>query len=1363
MTVHCLAGPPALPRFRLGRTLEALRREVPGVAGGSAYSVYFVHTVGPPTAEERTALARLVRACTGQRPFRFAGDPGSPAVRQAPPTITRALITPRPGTVSAWSSRATDIVRNCGFHRVRRVEHGVLWTFASPGMSSTGAAPRSLDALYDRMTERLLLLPASEAGLRAEAGWTGLGGAAPAAVEELFRGAPPGRIARIALRPDSERALRNADRRLGLSLNEEEIRWIGERFHELGRDPTDAEVMTFALANSEHCRHKTFNASWTLDGEPAERSPFDMIRHTLAASPGRVLSAYRDNAAVVETEPVGWFGPAPGSGVYRHEREPAGLVVKVETHNHPTAISPFPGAATGVGGEIRDEAATGRGAESRAGLAGFSVSHLRIPGFRQPWETAGPGAPDHTASALEIMLEAPTGAARYHNEFGRPALCGYFRTFERTQEDGRGPAWLGYHKPIMVAGGMGRIRLRHAATAGLRPGALIALLGGPAMRVGLGGGTASSGFSPAVRGRDGRELEFASVQRDNAEMQRRAQEVINACTRSEAPNPILSLHDVGAGGLANAVPELVHGAGRGACVDVRAVPSADPGMSPMEIWCNEAQERYVLAIDPTDRLRLEDVCRRERCPFAVIGTVTEEPRIEVRNGPDGDRVVDLPLRFVLGGAPRLAVDARRVRRPPPSEPELPAGLDAAAALDRVLRLPCVADKTFLVTIGDRTVSGLAARDQMVGPWQVPVADCAAVAAGHRDHAGEAMAMGERPPLAVIDPAAAARMAVGEALTNLAAAGVGALSSVVLSANWMADAGEDGAALHDAVRAVGMEFCPALGVPIPVGKDSLSMRVAWFDDGRARSMSAPLSLVVTAFAPVADVRRVLTPMLVRDAPNRLVFADLGRGRNRIGASALAQVFGLPAAAPPDADADVLRGFFDAAQSLLGGDLVLAYHDRSDGGLAAALCEMAFAGRAGLRIDLTPLGPEPLRALFTEELGAVLQVRAPDADAVLRRLRAVPGLERHVHVIGEADAGDRIRFEHRGAAVLDAPRTGLHRRWSETSYRMQTLRDDPGCAREAFDALLDAHDPGLGAHLTFSPWSDRGGSEREDGVFEAPSKAGPSEAARGRAGPAVLSRHRPAIAILREQGVNGHVELAAAFDRAGFDAVDVHMTDLLHGRRSLDGFAGLAAGGGFSYGDVLGAGGGWAASVLHHERLRETFRAFFTRPDTFTLGICNGCQMLARLAPLIPGADRWPRFGPNRSGQFEARLVTCEVLDSPSIFFRGMAGSRLPAPVAHGEGRVELPDADPGAADPPAACLRFVDNRRRPAERYPANPNGSPGGVTGFTSRDGRATIMMPHPERAFRTVQLSWHPPGWGEDGPWIEIFRNARDWCAEML
>ena len=1389
MTGYYLPGAAARPDFRLEKTLARLRRDLPAVTDLAARSAYFVDAAAPLHDEERAALARLLdpgssaSTCASDR---FPGTPvsaaesgersesatsltGAAAAGRLPGGV-RALVIPRAGTISPWSSKATDIVRNCGFHPVRRVERGTLWVIAGANGVNEGA----LEALHDRMTERVLLLCES---------------AAPdlAVPADLFREAPAGPLGRISLGREPQRALREADRRLGLALNEDEIRWLCDRFAALGRDPTDAELMMFAQANSEHCRHKIFNASWTVDGRPDARSLFDMIRHTHAASPGRVLSAYHDNAAVVEGGTVAWFGPDPATGAYRHAAEPSGLLMKVETHNHPTAVSPFPGAATGSGGEIRDEAATGRGAESRAGLVGFSVSSLRIPGFEQPWEANGPGTPSHIASALDIMLEAPIGAARFNNEFGRPALCGYFRTFEQAKEGGGG-TWHGYHKPIMIAGGMGRIRARYVAKAALRPGTLIAVLGGPAMLIGLGGGAASSGVAsgpgaddprrPRTRNRargdssesdqhrrrhdqqldhadhdtssvgddlHRQQLDYASVQRDNAEMQRRAQEVIDGCTRLGDRNPILSIHDVGAGGLANAVPELVHAAGLGVRVDLGAILAADPGLSPMELWCNEAQERYVLAIDPADRDRFESICRRERCPISVIGEATEASRIDVRDERRGERAVDVPVDLVLGDLPRLARESRHAPRAPRKAVALPAGIDTMPILARVLRLPCVADKTFLVTIGDRSVSGLVARDQMVGPWQVPVADCAVTAADHLGSAGEAMAMGERSPLAVLDPAASARMAIGEALTNLAAAGVEALPAVVLSANWMADAGRDDTALHDAVRAAALDFCPRLGVPIPVGKDSLSMRTAWRDGGRERVVSAPLSLVVSAFAPVADVRRTVVPVLATEAGNRLLFVDLGLGRDRLGGSALAQVLGLRGGDPPDVDdADVLRGFFNVVQELIEEGAVTAYHDRSDGGLAATLCEMAFAGRAGLRIDVTPLGPEPVPALFSEELGAVFQVRPQDAPRVLERLRAVPSLAPHVHSIGEADASARIRFEHRGITILDAARVDLHRAWSETSYRMQALRDEPECAREAFDALLDDTDPGLGATLTFAygqafPESGATADAVATAVASRPTRAPAS--------------HRPRVAILREQGVNGHRELAAAFDRAGFEAVDVHMTDLLENRRSLETFTGLAAGGGFSYGDVLGAGGGWAATVLHREGLREAFRAFFARPDTFTLGICNGCQMLARLGSLVPGAGAWPRFLPNRSGQFESRLVMCEVLESPSIFFRGMGGSKLPVVVAHGEGR-----ADPGPGVP-TPCLRFVDNRHRPARAYPANPSGSPGGLTGFTSRDGRATILMPHPERTIRTVQLSWHPPEWEEDSPWMAMFRNARGWC----
>ena len=1393
MTAYSLPGSAAFPEFRLGKTLETLRRGLPSISGLSARTAYFVDAPGALDSEELAAIGRLLDPSSGTGSFTLTGP------FQGAAGDLRALVVPRAGTISPWSSKATDIARNCGFHRVRRIERGTVWQL----FGVTEIAGSRLEALFDRMTERLLTFttPAGSAPRDGTAG----GLEVPA---DMFRDPPARPLGRIRLHPEPERALRDADRRLGLALDDAEIRWLGERFEALARDPTDAELMMFAQANSEHCRHKTFNAPWTVDGRTAAQSLFDMIRHTHTVNPGQVLSAYRDNSAVVAGGSVAWFGPDPDTGIYRHVREPAGILMKVETHNHPTAVSPLAGAATGSGGEIRDETATGRGAGSRAGLVGFCVSPLRIPGFVQPWEVDGPGTPFHLATALEIMLEAPIGAARFNNEFGRPAICGYFRTFEQRRDRGDG-AWYGYHKPIMLAGGMGRIRRRFAAKKALRPGALIAVLGGPSMLIGLGGGAASSGGPPGAEagpstaiddethrrepdnaGHDPstvdadlhrreldyanhdpstvdadlhrreldyanhdpstvdadlhrRELDYASVQRDNAEMQRRAQEVVDACTRLGDRNPILSIHDVGAGGLANAVPELVHADGLGARLELGAIPSADPGLSPMEHWCNEAQERYVLAFDPADRRRIESICRRERCPFSVVGTVTDAPRLELGDERTGDRIVDVPVDLVLGDTPRRTREARHRPLPAREATAPPAGTDVMSMLRLVLRLPCVADKSFLVTIGDRSVSGLVARDQMVGPWQVPAADCAVTAADYVGFAGEAMAMGERSPLAVLDPAASARMAIGEALTNLAAAGTGSLSGVVLSANWMADGGHDDTALHDAVRAAALEFCPELGVPIPVGKDSLSMRTAWRSEGRERVVSAPLSLVASAFAPVDDIRRTLTPVVARDVPNRLVVVDLGLGRHRLGGSALEQVSGVRGGEPPDADAEVLREFFDTIQSLVGEGALVAYHDRADGGLAATLCEMAFAGRAGLCIDLTLLGEEPLSVLFSEELGAVLQVREPDVEPVLDRLRKVPRLASHVHAVGEANAGSRIRFRHRGTTILDAARVDLHRTWSETSYRMQSLRDDPDCAREAFDALLDDTDPGLGASLAFpfEPTADHSGA----------SAGGPASPSSTGARP--VRSPRPAVAVLREQGVNGHVELAAAFERAGFDPFDVHMTDLIDGSLSLDRFTGLAAGGGFSYGDALGAGGGWAATVLHRDGLRESFRGFFARPDTFTLGICNGCQMLARLGSLIPGGNAWPRFDFNRSGQFESRLVMCEILDSPSIFFRNMAGSKLPVVVAHGEGRA-VP-----RSEAPAPCLRYVDNRHRPTERYPANPNGSPGGLTGFTSRDGRATILMPHPERTFRTLQLSWHPPGWGEESPWMEIFRNALRWC----
>jgi len=1128
-------------------------------------------------------------------------------------------------------------------------------------------------------------------------------------------------------------ALERANRDWGLALADDEIEYLVENFAALERNPTDVELMMFAQANSEHCRHKIFNADWIIDGEPQPHSLFAMIRNTHRQHPQGVLSAYRDNAAVIEGFRVDRLMPDPATGEYTYTGEDLAILMKVETHNHPTAISPFPGAATGSGGEIRDEGATGRGSKPKAGLTGFSVSNLRIPGWERPWETDH-GKPGRIVSALEIMIEGPLGAAAFNNEFGRPAICGYFRTFEERVPGPTGDEVRGYHKPIMLAGGVGNIAADQVSKGRIPVGAQLVVLGGPAMLIGLGGGAASS----MATGESAEDLDFASVQRGNPEMQRRCQEVIDRCCRLGTDNPIVSIHDVGAGGLSNAMPELVHDSGRGGRFELRTIPSDDPGMSPMEIWCNEAQERYVLAIAPERMAAFQAICERERCPFEVIGEATEEPRLVLGDGYFDNVPIDMPMEVLLGKPPKMLRDVHRRLF---AKRELnTAGIDLGEAALRVLRLPGVADKTFLITIGDRTVGGLVARDQMVGPWQVPVADVGVTCSGYRGYTGEAMAVGERTPVALLQHAASARLAVGEALTNLAAAPVPELGRVVLSANWMVAAGHPGedAGLYEAVKAVGLELCPALGIAIPVGKDSMSMKTVWREGGEERSVTAPLSLIVSAFAPVTDVRRTLTPEPRRDCGDTdLLLIDLGKGRNRLGGSALAQVFKQVGHHPPDVDDPrSLKSFFEAIQALNGKGLLLAYHDRSDGGLFASACEMAFAGHCGLTVRLDDLGDDPVAALFNEELGALIQVRHTDTDEVLQWLHDA-GLGRHTHVVGELREDDRIVFTRAGCELLAAARIEWQRVWSETTWRMQSLRDNPDCAQEEYDRLLDAADPGLHAELAFDPAEDV-------------------------AAPFIGAGARPRVAILREQGVNGQLEMAAAFERAGFTAVDVHMSDIIAGRASLGDFQGVVACGGFSYGDVLGAGEGWAKSILFNGRARDEFEAFFRRGDSFALGVCNGCQMMSNLHELIPGTDLWPRFVRNLSEQFEARLSMVEVLDSPSLFLQGMAGSRMPVVVSHGEGRAEFaPDVRPEAVfEAGIAAVRFVDNHGRPAHTYPANPNGSPLGLTGLTSRDGRVTILMPHPERVFRTVQHSWHPREWGEDGPWMRMFRNARVWLG---
>ncbi|MGE0874993.1 MAG: phosphoribosylformylglycinamidine synthase [Burkholderiales bacterium] len=1296
-----LRGASALSGFRLAKILPLLQAIHPRVRRIAAAYWHFVELDRPLQADEAALLSRLLEY----------GEPASEAKGEL------FLVVPRVGTISPWSSKATDIARNCGLGAVRRVERGIAYHV-------DGRVPAALRGalsapLHDRMTESVL-----------------------AAIEDadaLFRHVPPRPLAHVPLAE-----LEAANARLGLALAADEIAYLRDAYQALGRDPTDAELTMFAQANSEHCRHKIFNADWTIDGEQREQSLFAMIRHTHAANPQGTVLAYSDNAAIMQGRDAQRFY-ADADGVYRPHAGLTHTVMKCETHNHPTAISPFPGAATGAGGEIRDEGATGRGAKPKAGLVGFSVSHLRIPGALQPWELNDPGKPGRIVSALDIMLDGPIGAAAFNNEFGRPNLAGYFRTFEAEAHG----VLRGYHKPIMLAGGIGNIAARDAMKSPLPPGSLMIQLGGPGMLIGMGGGAASS----MGAGANTEDLDFDSVQRGNAEIQRRAQEVIDRCWQLGDANPILSIHDVGAGGLSNAFPELAHSAGRGARLDLRAAPSEDSGMSPREIWCNEAQERYVLSIAPESLAVFRAICGRERCPYAVLGATTADGHLTVEDPLLGGKPVDLDLSIVLGKPPKMLRDVKRLQRAP--APLSLDGIELQDAAYRVLRHPAVADKSFLVAIGDRTVGGLCSRDPFVGPWQVPVADCAVTLLDYAGYAGEAFALGERTPLALIDAPASGRMAVAEAITNLAAARIGRLDRVKLSANWMAAAGCPGedAALYDTVRAVALEFCPALGVAIPVGKDSLSMRTAWAD----KEVLAPLSLIVTAFAPVEDARGTLTPRLRTDAgETELILVDLGCGRNRLGGSILAQVYMQLGDACPDADdAMLVKGLFDAVQELAADGVLLAYHDRSDGGLFAAACEMAFAGHCGVTLNLDPLAADALEdvdafrrdagaqlagrareralaALFAEELGALLQVRAADRTRAMDALRAV-GLGDCSHIVGSPNARDEIRVTRDAKPVFAAPRVALQRAWSETSHRMQALRDNPADAQQEYDRVLDAGDPGLSFALSY-------------------------DAAEDVAAPFIATGVRPRVAVLREQGVNSQVEMAAAFHRAGFEPVDVHMSDVIAGRASLAGFKGLAVCGGFSYGDVLGGGQGWAKSILYHPRARGEFEAFFRRTDTFALGSCNGCQMMAALKEIIPGAEAWPVFVRNRSEQFESRFVMVEVSDSPSILLRGMAGSRMPIATAHGEGRAQFASA----ADARSAivALRFVDNRGAVTETYPLNPNGSPQGITGLTTPDGRFTVVMPHPERVFRSVQMSWSPDRSPEDSPWMRMFRNARIWVG---
>ncbi|AFN76981.1 phosphoribosylformylglycinamidine synthase [Stutzerimonas stutzeri DSM 10701] len=1293
-----LRGAPALSAFRHGKLLAQLTAKVPAVSGLYAEFAHFAEVSGTLGADEEQVLARLLKY--------------GPSVPVQEPAGRLFLVVPRFGTISPWSSKASDIAHNCGLSKIQRLERGIA--FYVQGEFSDANAQLIAAALHDRMTQ-LVLERFEDAA-------------------NLFSHAQPKPLTAVDVLGGGRAALEQANVGLGLALADDEIDYLVTSFTDLGRNPHDIELMMFAQANSEHCRHKIFNASWDIDGESQDKSLFGMIKNTYQMHSEGVLSAYKDNASVIVGHEAGRFYPNPETGEYAATRQPVHILMKVETHNHPTAIAPFPGAATGSGGEIRDEGATGRGSKPKAGLTGFTVSNLNIPDFEQPWEKPY-GKPERIVTPLDIMIEGPLGGAAFNNEFGRPALAGYFRTFEQRVETPRGEEVRGYHKPIMLAGGMGNIREDHVQKGEISVGAKLIVLGGPAMLIGLGGGAASS----MATGASSADLDFASVQRDNPEMERRCQEVIDRCWQLGEQNPIKFIHDVGAGGLSNAFPELVNDGGRGGRFDLRNIPNDEPGMAPHEIWCNESQERYVLSVDAGDFERFKAICERERCPFAVVGEATEELHLTVADSHFGNKPVNMPLNVLLGKTPRMHRSASR-------EAELGDDFSAASvyldeAVARVLRHPAVASKSFLITIGDRSITGMVARDQMVGPWQVPVADCAVTTTSYDVNTGEAMAMGERTPLALLDAPASGRMAIGETLTNLAAARIEKLSDIKLSANWMAAAGHPGedARLYDTVRAVGMELCPQLGLTIPVGKDSMSMKTRWDEEGAEKSVTSPMSLVVSGFAPVVDVRQTLTPQLRLDkGATDLILIDLGRGQNRMGGSILAQVYGKLGRQAPDVDdAEDLQAFFAVIQGLNADGLLQAYHDRSDGGLLTTVLEMAFAGHCGLNLSLDGLlddADEIPAVLFNEELGAVIQVRQDDTEIVLAQFSAA-GLGDCVAVIGQPINNGYVSISLGGNEVFSGDRRLLQQQWAETSYRIQRLRDNVDCADQEFDALLEEDNPGLSVKLSFDVNQDIAAPYIKRGV-------------------------RPQVAVLREQGVNGQVEMAAAFDRAGFAAVDVHMSDILSGRISLEDFKGLVACGGFSYGDVLGAGEGWAKSILFNARARDGFQAFFERSDSFALGVCNGCQMMSNLHELIPGSESWPHFVRNRSEQFEARVAMVQVQESPSIFLQGMTGSRLPIAIAHGEGHAEfeneaaLLEADLSGT----VALRYIDNHGRVTERYPANPNGSPRGITGLTTRDGRVTIMMPHPERVFRAVTNSWRPDEWQEDGGWMRMFRNARVW-----
>ena len=1292
-----IPGAPALSDFRIAKLVASLTGDIPSLRGLSAQYIHLVDTAVALDSERTAVLSQLLQY--GPRAA-FAESDG-----------LSFFVVPRPGTISPWSSKASDIARNCGLDMIARIERGVLYRVDLAAPLGDSERRALLAAIHDRMVETVLT--------------------SPEGAEVLFSRQAPKPMQAVDVLVGGRDALVAANSELGLALAEDEIDYLLESFLQLGRNPSDVELMMFAQANSEHCRHKIFNASWTIDGEAQSHSLFGMIKNTYQLGGEDVLSAYSDNAAVVKGHRAGRFYPEPGTAEYTYHEEDIHLLMKVETHNHPTAISPFSGAGTGSGGEIRDEGAVGRGSKPKVGLSGFSVSNLRVPGYEQPWE-ADYGKPGRIVSALDIMLEGPIGGAAFNNEFGRPNLCGYFRSFEENAFGANGEERRGYHKPIMIAGGYGNVKAEHVLKTEFPAGYKLIALGGPAMLIGLGGGAASSMSSGAST----EDLDFASVQRQNPEMERRCQEVIDRCWAMGENNPIAFIHDVGAGGLSNAFPELVKDGGCGGDFELRKVPNDEPGMSPLEIWCNESQERYVMAIAPKDLATFEEICARERAAYAVVGESTSDKRLRLGDTHFDNNPVDLPMSILFGKPPKMNREFNRQKLSLPSFE--PAAIKVDEALDRLLALPTIASKSFLITIGDRSITGQVHRDQMVGPWQVPVADCAVTTVSYDSYAGEAMAMGERTPLALINGPASGRMAVAEAITNISATRIEKLSDIKLSANWMCAAGYGGEdeVLFDTVKAVGMEFCPALGITIPVGKDSMSMRTTWREDEADKAITAPMSLIITAFSPVSDVRKTVTPQLRTDlGDTALLLIDLGAGKQRLGGSCLAQVYQQIGDTAPDIDdPKLLSGYFNAIQQLLEDKKIIAYHDRSDGGTAITLLEMAFAGHCGLDIDLGS-GGTVHGALFAEEAGAVVQVRGSDLSDVMA-IFAEHGLGDLVQNIGSAVAGNDVQMRFAGSVVLHGQRLDFHRKWQELSYRMQALRDNSECAQQEFDGLIEA-DPGLSSKLSFDAQLDV-------------------------AAPYIKTGVRPRVAILREQGVNGQMEMAAAFDRAGFSAVDVHMSDILSGRVSLADFKGLAACGGFSYGDVLGAGEGWAKTILFNARARDEFAAYFQREDTFSLGVCNGCQMMSNLHSLIPGAEFWPRFVRNRSEQFEARVAQLEIPESPSILLAGMAGSHLPVAIAHGEGRAEFADATQlgNLQQSGKVALQFIDNHLAVTEQYPANPNGSPAGIAGASSADGRVTIMMPHPERVFRTVQNSWIADNSVEDSGWMRLFRNARVWVG---